>query len=140
EGLAAAQSALALREQLGGAAKISENLRLISRLAWWTGDAGQSRVAASRAVALLEAGAPDRPLALAYGNLAHRYVHTYELDEAITWGERAQELAERLGDDATGIPAAPIVNAARLCRGDPDAAAELEQAHEHPGKPTAPRV
>jgi tetratricopeptide (TPR) repeat protein len=130
EGLAAARTAKALRLQLGEAAKISEDFRLISRLAWWTGDAEQSREAASRAVAVLETGAPDRPLALAYGNLAHRYVHTYELDDAISWGERAQELAERLGDDATAIHAATIVNAARLCQADPDAAAALEQAYE----------
>ena len=130
EGLVAAQSALALREQLGAPAQISEDLRLISRLAWWTGDAAQSREAASRAVMVLEAGADDRPLALAYGNLAHRYVHTYELAEAIAWGERAQELAERLGDDATAIHAATIVNAARLCLERPEAAAALERAYE----------
>jgi len=123
EGLVAALTALALREELDAPDKISADLRLISRLAWWTGDAARSREAATRAVAVLESGPPDRQLALAYGNLAHRYVHTYELDEAVAWGERAQALAEQLGDNATAIHAATIVNAARLAQ-DRAAAAE----------------
>ena len=130
EGLAAAQAALALREELGGPEKISEDLRLISRLAWWTGDAPQSREAATRAVAILEAGLPDRQLTLAYGNLAHRYMHTYEFGEAVAWGERAQALAERLDDDEIAIQAATVVNAARLCQEDPGAVVALEQAHQ----------
>jgi len=129
EGLHAARTALALREELGEPEKISEDLRLISRLAWWTADAQQSRDAATRAVAVLEGGRAGRSLALAYGNLAHRYVHTYELHDAVAWGERAQALAEQLDDDEIAVHAATIVNAARLCQEDPAAADALEQAH-----------
>ena len=129
EGLHAAQTALALREELGEPEKISEDLRLISRLARWTADARQSRDAATRAVEVLEAGAPGRSLALAYGNLAHRHMHTYELHDAVAWDERAQALAEQLDDDEIVIHAAAIVNAARLCQEDPAAADALEQAH-----------
>ena len=129
EGLHAAQTASALREELGEPEKISEDLRLISRLARWTADARQSRDAATRAVAVLEGGRAGRSLALAYGNLAHRHVHTYELHDAVAWGERAQALAEQLDDDEIAIHAATIVNAARLCQEDPAAADALEQAH-----------
>ena len=131
EGLEAAQTALTLREQRDEPDEISEDLRLVSRLAWWTGDARQSHDAATRAVAVLEAGPPGRQLALAYGNLAHRFVHTYEFDEAVAWGERSLALAERLDDDEIAIHAATIVNAARLCQEAPGAAEALEQLHQH---------
>ena len=88
--------------------------------------------AATRAVAVLEAGPPGRQLALAYGNLAHRFVHTYEFDEAVAWGERSLALAARADDDEIAIrDAATIVNAARLCEEAPGAAEALEQLHQH---------
>ena len=51
-------------------------------------------------------------------------------DEAIAWGERAEALAERLGDVETAVHAAINVNSARVNKGEVDALAGLEAAHE----------
>ncbi|MGI5240625.1 ATP-binding protein [Dactylosporangium sp. CA-139066] len=128
EGLRARHAALALREGLDQPERVGENLRWISRLAWWTGDAALARQAANRAVTVLE-GHDEQLLATAYGNLAHLYCLTYELDDAVAWGERARDLAERLGDLDTALYATISVNTARLALDAPGAREALETAH-----------
>ncbi|MEV6986389.1 LuxR C-terminal-related transcriptional regulator [Sphaerisporangium sp. NPDC051017] len=130
EGLQARQTALAIREALGQPEEAGENLRWISRLAWLTGRAALAWETAARAVTLLEAGPPSRRLAMAYSNQSQLYMLAYKFDQAVTWGERARELAERLGDLDTAIHVTINVNTARLADGDTDAWTAMEQTHE----------
>ncbi|GGM55299.1 AAA family ATPase [Dactylosporangium sucinum] len=127
EGLRARQAALALREELGEPEPAGENLRWISRLAWWTGDGELAERAALRAVAVLEPLGADRLLAVAYANLSHLYTLSYRLRDAVDWGSRAHALAERLGDLDTALQAVTNVNVARLTAGLPDARRTLEE-------------
>ncbi|MEV4513416.1 LuxR C-terminal-related transcriptional regulator [Dactylosporangium sp. NPDC049525] len=129
EGLRARHAALALREGLDQPERVGENLRWISRLAWWTGDATLARQAANRAATVLEGHGDEQQLATAYGNLAHLYCLTYELDDAVAWGERARARAERLGDLDTALYAMISVNTARLALDAPGAREALETAH-----------
>ncbi|MET7402155.1 LuxR C-terminal-related transcriptional regulator, partial [Dactylosporangium sp. NPDC005572] len=124
EGLRARQAALALREELGAVEPVGENLRWISRLAWWTGDAGLAERTALRAVTLGD----GHQLAVAYANLSHLYTLSYRLRDAVEWGTRAHALAERLGDLDTALQALTNVNVARLTAGLPDARQALEEA------------
>lgn len=130
EALRARQSAAPLWAALELPERVGENLRWISRLSWWTGRAAQAREAADRALGMLETGPPGRQLAMAYSNRSQLHMLAYEVDEAIAWGERAGELAERLGDVETAIHATINVNIARLIRGELGAQAALEEAHE----------
>jgi DNA-binding CsgD family transcriptional regulator/tetratricopeptide (TPR) repeat protein len=130
EALRARQVALEVREGLGVVGPIGENLRWISRLAWWTGDAAQARDAASRALQVLESAPASRELAMAYSNRAQLHAMAYEIDAAVTWGERARDLAQRLGDVDTAVHAMINIGTARIIGGHPDAQALLEQAHE----------
>jgi len=130
EGLQARRAALAVREDLRQPEQVGENLRWISRLAWWAGDAGKAREAAARAVTVLEAGPPGRQLAMAYSNRSQLHMLAGERETAVTWGERARTLADRLGDMETSVHAVINVSSARLMGGDEGAAAALREAHE----------
>jgi DNA-binding CsgD family transcriptional regulator len=66
---------------------------------------------------------------MAYGNLAHLSCLTYEVDDAITWGERARVGAEQVGDLDTALHATISVNTARLALDVPGAREALEAAH-----------
>jgi hypothetical protein len=78
---------------------------------------------------VLEADDADRQLAAAYANRAHRHLRTFELDEAVAWGERARALAERARRCETAIHGETTVRVARLIEEEPTAAAALEVAY-----------
>jgi DNA-binding CsgD family transcriptional regulator len=128
-GLWARQAALALRRELDEPARVGENLRWVSRMAWFAGDAAQARTAAAEAVTVLHTLPAGRQLAMAYSNQSQLHLLAYELDEAIEWGQRASDLADRLGDLDTATHAMINVGTAELAMGVPGAAAKLEQAH-----------
>ncbi|MBB6476509.1 LuxR C-terminal-related transcriptional regulator [Sphaerisporangium rubeum] len=129
EGLGARRSALAVREESRQPGAAGENLRWISRLAWWSGDTRAAWEAAVRAVAVLEAEPPGRALAMAYSNRSQLHMLAGDGEEAVVWGERARDLADRLGDAETSVHAAINVHTARLLAGD-GSAAGLRDAHE----------
>ncbi|MGR6920358.1 LuxR C-terminal-related transcriptional regulator [[Actinomadura] parvosata] len=128
EALRARQAALELREAEGRAGPVGENLRWISRLAWWAGRREQAWDAAARLVTVLEDGDPQ--LAMAYSNQSQLHMAAHHLDEAVAWGERATKLADRLGDVAASVHAEINVSTARLVRGEAGATAALRAAHE----------
>ncbi|MGW3350091.1 helix-turn-helix transcriptional regulator [Nonomuraea rubra] len=128
EALRSRQAALELREAEGRAGPVGENLRWISRLAWWAGHREQAWEAAARLVTVLEDGDPQ--LAMAYSNQSQLHMAAHQLDEAVAWGERARELADRLGDVAASVHAEINVSTARLVQGEAGAPAALRAAHE----------
>jgi DNA-binding CsgD family transcriptional regulator/tetratricopeptide (TPR) repeat protein len=130
EGTRALQDALALRETLGHDDKIVENLRWMSRLSWWDGDLSEAWNHANHAVKVgEESGSPKQQLAI-YANLSHLSLMTLRLEEAVEWGERAREHAERLGDLDTMLHATINLQSARLSMGEADAKVSLLQAHD----------
>jgi hypothetical protein len=72
---------------------------------------------------------PGRELAMAYSNRSQLHMLANEFDRAIEWGERARELADRLGDVETLVHASINVITARLDRGDPTAAVAMRSVH-----------
>jgi DNA-binding CsgD family transcriptional regulator/tetratricopeptide (TPR) repeat protein len=127
--LSARKEALAVREAEGDPEKIGEGLRWVSRLAWWSGQAAEARTAARRAVRVLESRPAGRQLAMAYSTVSQLHMLADEHDEAIAWGERALELAHQLGDVETEAHVLVNIGSARLQRGEPGAAEQLEQAY-----------
>jgi DNA-binding CsgD family transcriptional regulator len=130
ESLRARQRAAAGREELCQPRQVAENLRWISRLAWWTGQATLAREATDRAVTVLAAEPPCRELAMAYSSLAQLHMRAWKHEEAIAVGERARVMAQELGDAETVVHAIINVQSARLNLGADDAQAALEEAHE----------
>ncbi|GIH22720.1 LuxR family transcriptional regulator [Acrocarpospora phusangensis] len=130
EAMEARRAALAERERLGERERVGENLRWISRLASWSGRREEAVAAAVQAVEVLREGEPGRELAMAYSNRSQLHMLADEREQTIEWGQRARDLAGRLGDRETEIHASVNVATARLCDGDLTAAAALRQAHD----------
>jgi DNA-binding CsgD family transcriptional regulator/tetratricopeptide (TPR) repeat protein len=114
--------------------------RWLSRLAWFAGDRKTAEREAQLAIELLEPLEPGPELAMAYSNVAQLKMLEYAHAEAMDWGERAVELAERLGDDEILAHALNNVGSAELQAGIASGAAKIERSldlaliaglHEH---------
>ena len=133
EALAARQEALALRERLGQAEAIAENLRWISQLAWWTGRVTQMRESADRALEVLDGLPPSQALAMAYVAQAQLHFRRSSLAESAAWAERARQMADQLGEDEIAFHASVTRDTARLAQGDLAAWTSLEATHQAAG-------
>ena len=114
--------------------------RWLSRLAWFAGDRKSAEREAQRAIELLEPLERGPELAMAYSNVAQLKMLESAHAEAIDWGQRATELAERLDDDEILAHALNNVGTAELQAGIANGAAKLERSldlalraglHEH---------
>jgi DNA-binding CsgD family transcriptional regulator/tetratricopeptide (TPR) repeat protein/GTPase SAR1 family protein len=116
--LSAREQALAIRRSLHQAVKIGHNLRWLSRQHWYAGHKQETDRYAQEAVAVLEALPPGPELAMAYGNKSQLHQLVGETDAAVTWGNRAIELAERLGEIEVLVHALNSVGTAQCQSGD----------------------
>jgi DNA-binding CsgD family transcriptional regulator/tetratricopeptide (TPR) repeat protein len=106
EALDARRQALDLAERIGDARASGRNQCWISRLCWPLGRHEESEAFAARAVATLEHASEDGPeLAMAYSNLAQRRLLAGDTSAAVAAGNRAIELARRVGDRNVEIDA-----------------------------------
>jgi DNA-binding CsgD family transcriptional regulator/tetratricopeptide (TPR) repeat protein len=90
--------ALALRRPGGDPVRIGDNLRHLSRVAWFTGRGAEGWEAAHEAVRLLEPTGERHETAMALGNLGHLHMIEKHAEEALDWNHRALEMGRRLGD------------------------------------------
>lgn len=90
-------SALEIWRQLGRRDRQGDCLRWISRLSHCSSHREEAERSAVEAVAILEQLPPGRELAMAYGDLSRQHMLRQETDQAVHWGLRACELAERVG-------------------------------------------
>lgn len=106
----------------------SQDHRWISRFHWLLGHPTEAAEAAAEAVAAVEHLAPTPELAFGYSNRSQLAMLSHRNEEAITWGKRAIELAESIGDEETRIHAMINVGTA-FDRSDPASGQEmLEEA------------
>jgi len=120
--------ALSLHQQRGDRVREGDSRRWLSRLAWFAADRATAVREAHRAVALLEAQPPGRELAMAYSNASQLAMLAGDLREALECGERAIELADRLGETEILVHALNNVGAAGVSGLMPGATAELERS------------
>jgi tetratricopeptide (TPR) repeat protein len=111
DGIAALEEALEIRRALGDTLKEGDALRRLSEFFWCPGRTAESERCARDAVVLLEALPPSRELAWAYANLAMTCRSATLLQEAIVWGRRALDLAERLGEEEIAVFALAMIAA-----------------------------
>ena len=97
DALEARREALEIWKQLGDERRRGDNLRWMSRLAWSLGRKMEAEGHSLEAVTILESLPHGPELAMAYSNCAQLHMLSEEHDQAILWGSRAIELAEKLG-------------------------------------------
>jgi ATP/maltotriose-dependent transcriptional regulator MalT len=120
-------TALALRRQDGDARAEAEALYLLSNVLWCPGRVDEATQAARRAVDVLEGLQPSRELAMAYSRFAQLCMDAEDLEHALTWGARAIELAEGLGETDVHVDSLISVAIARWLSGDDGGREELER-------------
>ena len=117
--------ALRLREAVGDQVRTGDDLRYLSRVAWFTGRGAEAWEHARAAVEVLEPLGPTLELAMAWGNLSHLYMIDQQHEPAVAWGHRALELARRLGDPEAIAYALNNIGSAELAAGSEDGRAKL---------------
>ena len=136
----ARRRAVELWRELGRLDKVGLNLRWLSRLHWYRGEARQAEDYVDAAVRELEALAPGAELAMAYSARSQLHMLHNRTDEAVDWGERAIALAERLGEVETRVHALNNVGTALLFADRPGGREKLDESlalalehgfHEH---------
>jgi DNA-binding CsgD family transcriptional regulator len=133
EALSAGLAALERYRALENRLKEGELLTWSSRLLYWAARLEESENVLHEAVQVLEQLPPGRELALAYAHMAGQRVIALDDQGTIVWGEKAIELAERLGEKEIVVTASTAIGAAEAMRGNGTKALEeaLELAEGH---------
>ena len=126
-GIAALEEALDLRRKLGDRLEEGDVLRRLSEFLWCPGRTTEATARAREAVSLLESLPPGPELGWAYSNLATRCASAAATADALAWGRRALELAERLGDEGLAVSALATIG---VCEGSSLVEASLERARQ----------
>jgi tetratricopeptide (TPR) repeat protein len=78
--------------------RLGDALRFLSRISWFDGRRDKAMTLAVEAIDALENGFPTRERALAYSNLSQLNMLGDFTDQALHWGGKAIELADKLND------------------------------------------
>ena len=128
EAFPAVERAIEAYTQLGDTAAVGRCTRLLSRFHWFAGDGAAAHEAALDAVAILEPLGESVELARAYSVVAQLTMLAEDTGPALRWGERALDLAERLGDEQARAHA--LVNLGSvLIDGSRESTSALLEAH-----------
>src|SRR5262249_18522865 len=128
EAACARERALTIWRTLDNIEKVGHNLRWLSRLKWYLGQNAEAERCAEEALSLLTMLPSSRELAMAYSNRAHLCMLTLDPANAVLWGTRAIELAERLEDVETLCHTLNTVGMAELEGGDDHGQAKVERS------------
>lgn len=138
--LDARRHAITLWRALGRMDKVGENLRWLSRLHWYRGESFEATRFSEEAVRTLESIPASAERAMAYSLRSQLHMLNDQMDESISWGERALALADEFDDVEVRIHALNNIGTARIFRGDRAGIPELEESlalslkhgfHEH---------
>ena len=126
---AALREAVEIHRARGDLLRQGDALRLLAIQLGKDGALAEARAALSEAVAVLEELAPGPELARTYNAMAGN-LEVVGDDQAVRWGEKAIELAERVGClDAVG-DTLNIVGTAELGRGNLEGLVKLDRSRE----------
>jgi DNA-binding CsgD family transcriptional regulator len=112
----------------GETAAQARNLARVSYLCFLVGEHDAAERTADAAVACLAGLPPGPELAAIYDSRSRLRFMASDPAGAVLWGQRAHELALRLGDGQLVLDATVTLGAARMLRGDADGAAMLRHA------------
>jgi tetratricopeptide (TPR) repeat protein len=124
----AIDGAIAAWRRLRDRAALGRCTQMLSRFHWHVADGDAARAAALDAITTLEPLGESVELARAYSGLAQLKNLAEYNEQALEWGERALDLATRLGDDR--VRAHVLVNLGSVKLDvDPEQTAPLLEAH-----------
>ena len=129
EAFEAIADAIDIHRRLGDQAALGRCTRVLSRFHWFAGEGGPARAKALEAIGILEPLGESIELARACSGVAQLAMLADDGEQALSWGQRALELATRLGDDTTRAHALVNMGCARV-QTDPDDTDALLEAHE----------
>jgi len=118
EAVEARRRSLELWREVGDLSMIGESHRWLSRLLPFLGQSAEAEEHAMKALIVLEPGGASPALAWAYSSLAQRRMTAGRSREALHWGSRALDLAERLADPEVLAHALNSVGATRQYLGE----------------------
>ena len=121
--------AIGVNDALGDREAVGRCMRMLSRYHSYAGEGAPAWETGLEAVAILEPLGESIELARAYSGLAHLAMLAENCGEALSRGERALDLATRLGDDNTRSHALVNLASARAQLDHRDAAPALLEAH-----------
>jgi DNA-binding CsgD family transcriptional regulator len=122
------ERALALRREVGDPLRIGDSLRSLSHVLSFAGRPREAEAACREAIGILEPLQPTRELARAYATLAQRCLNWEQVEQAISWGERAVGIAEPLEAQDTLVSALVTVGSGEFRTGSEAGRAKLERA------------
>ena len=128
EALQARREALGIWRQLGNHLREGDNLRWMSRLTWALGRKVEAEDYGIEAMTILESLPPGPELAMAYSNRAQLHMLADENQQAVIWGSRAIELAEKLIATETLVNALNNVGTAELNAHNEQGRIKLEES------------
>jgi DNA-binding CsgD family transcriptional regulator len=130
ESIEALQHALECHRMLGDRRKEGDTLRQLSYPLWCVGRVAEAEEAGGQALALLEQFPPGRELAMAYSRRSQLCMNSEDDREAVAWGTRALELAQRLEDTETIVHALNNIGTIEFLAGAPEGRDKLERSIE----------
>lgn len=140
EVLDARRHAITLWRLLGRQDKVGENLRWLSRLHWYRGEAPEAGRFADQAIRVLESMPPSAEQAMAYSLRSQLHMLNDQMEDAIAWGEKALELEAQFPNPELRAHALNNIGTAMVFRGRTEGEAYLEESlrislahglHEH---------
>jgi len=129
EALDAIERAISEWKAVGDDAAVGRCTQLVSRCHWHTGDGDAARATALEAIEILQPLGESVELARAYSGLSQLKNLAEYNDHALEWGERALDLATKLGDERTQAHVLVNLGSIRVDV-DPRQVSALLEAHE----------
>jgi DNA-binding CsgD family transcriptional regulator len=130
EAVEAQTLALEIHVAAGERLKEGDAHRRLSVFAWYEGDGKRVEEAGDTAVEILKTELPGRELALAYAARAITHMMDFDLQGTRAWGEKAIELAQRLGETEVLVGAIRNVGTVELSHGLTEGREKLQRSLE----------
>lgn len=126
----ARRHAVTLWRALGRIDKVGNNLRWLSRLHWYRGEAAEASHFADEAIRALESTEPSAERAMAYSLRSQLHMLNNRMAEAIDWGNRALDLAEQFDNTEVKIHSLNNIGTAQIFSGDPEGIKQMNTSLE----------
>jgi DNA-binding CsgD family transcriptional regulator len=130
ESIGAQRRAVALHRELGDRRREGAAFSSLARRIWCGGHVSEAEEACREAIALLERLPPGRELAMAYAVASAICMNSEDAGGTTAWGERALELAERLGETEVEVYTLNNMGTMALLRGDLEGRKALDRSLE----------